>query len=71
MKALQRRSPGYADDYYAIGAGVNFYMYGKDQSRFKVMTLLEYGNSTVADARKAGNAGFTGWQFICGVYTSF
>ncbi len=71
VKSLQRRSPGYADDYYAIGGGVNFYVYGKDHSRLKIMTMLEYGNSTVADSRKASNAGFTGWQFICGIYTSF
>lgn len=71
VKSLQRQSPGYADRYYSIGAGMNFYVYAKDHSRLKLMTMLEYGNSSVSEANRAKNAGFTGWQLVCGAYTNF
>lgn len=71
VKALQSQSPGYADRYYAIGAGLNFYVYPQRPERLKVMTLIEYGNSSVDGASRAKNAGFTGWQFICGAYLNF
>lgn len=71
VKALQRQSPGYADSYYAIGGGFNFYVYSAEPSRLKIMTMMEYCNSTVSQENKAKNAGFTGWQFICGAYLNF
>lgn len=71
VKALQSQSPGYADRYYAIGAGFNFYVYPQEPSRLKIMTLVEYGNSSVAPDQRSRNAGFTGWQFICGAYLNF
>lgn len=70
-KALQREAPGYADSYWALGAGFNFYVYAQEPSRLKIMTLLEYGNSSVAAEARGKNAGFTGWQFICGAYLNF
>lgn len=71
VKSLQREAPGYADRYYSIGAGMNFYVYSGDHSRLKIMTMLEYGNSAVSDSNRAKNAGFTGWQLVCGAYTNF
>lgn len=71
VKSLQNKSPGTADEYYAIGAGCNFYVYAKEHSRLKIMTMMEYGNSKVSPANRNKNAGFTGWQFICGAYTNF
>ena len=70
-KSLQKESPGNADRYYSVGAGMNFYVYAKDHSRLKIMTMMEYGNSSVSEANRAKNAGFTGWQFVCGAYTNF
>ena len=71
VKALQTQSPGYADSYYAIGAGFNFYFYKDLPNRLKLMTLFEYCNSSVSESNRAKNAGFTGWQFTCGAYLDF
>lgn len=71
VKALQSLSPGYAENYWALGAGLNFFLYPEQPARLKIMTLLEYGHSRVSSAQRGKNAGFTGWQFICGAYLNF
>lgn len=59
----------FVDSYYAIACGFNFFLYENDPPRLKIMTMLEYGNSTRESSATKG--GFTGWQFICGLYTNF
>ncbi len=71
VDGVRYASVGRASDYWAVGAGVNFYVYPEDHARLKVMTMLEYANSGVSAKYRASNAGFTGWQRFAGVYMNF
>lgn len=62
-----RTNGSYVDDYQAIGAGFNFYIYHKDPTRLKIMTFAEYSNTN----KRHGTGGLTGWTFYGGVYTNF
>lgn len=62
--ALSQTGGAYADSWQSISLGFNFYAFSKDPSRFKIMTMAEYGHSD----RKSGTSGFSGWTYIIGAY---
>lgn len=62
--SLARTGGAYVDSWQSISLGFNFYALPDDPSRFKIMTMAEYGNSD----RKSGVSGFSGWTYIIGAY---